>query len=141
MSYLDMITDSALSEHLLKLEEAMTKPDIRKCPNKLSRLLADDFREFGSSERTFDKRQIIEALMNQPLLQLWLDEFQVMQSASDVALVTYGGNCKFPGSNQVSHSLRSSIWRNRNGRWEVAFHRGTPTQETKAGHSHHATLQ
>jgi hypothetical protein len=136
-----MSTDLALSEHLRKLEEAMTRPDIRQCPDELSRLLADDFREFGSSGRTFDKRQIIEALKNQAPVQLWLDEFQVMQLAPDVALVTYHGHCKIAGSDQVSHSLRSSIWRNRNGRWEVVFHQGTPTQETKAGHSRHASIQ
>lgn len=136
-----MSTDPRLSEHLRRLEEAMTKLEIRQSPNELSRLLADDFREFGSSGRTFDKRQIIEALKNQPPVQLWLDEFQVMQLAPDVALVTYRGHCKFPGSDQVSHSLRSSIWRNRNGRWEVAFHQGTPTQESKAGHSRRAPLQ
>jgi hypothetical protein len=125
-----MSNDPVLSEHLRKLEEAMMKPDIRQCPDALSRLLADDFREFGSSGRTFDKRQIIEALKNQPPVQLWLDEFQVMQLAPDAALVTYRGHSKFPGSDQVSHSLRSSIWRNRNGRWEVVFHQGTPSLQT-----------
>jgi hypothetical protein len=40
----NMNTAPGLSDHLRELEAAMTKPDIRQCPNELSRLLADDFR-------------------------------------------------------------------------------------------------
>jgi len=123
-----MSIDPALSEHLCKLEELMAKPEVRRSPEELARLLAEDFREFGSSGRVFDKGQIIDALQNQPPVQLWLDEFHVESLAPDVALVTYRGNCRFSGSDQVSHSLRSSIWRNRDGRWEVVFHQGTPSQ-------------
>jgi hypothetical protein len=127
-----MNPDPALAEHLRKLEESMTKPEVRRSPEELAQLLANDFREFGSSGRVFDKRQIIEALQNQPAIQLWLDEFQVKWLAPDVALVTYRGNCRFPDSDKVSHSLRSSIWRNRDGRWEVVFHQGTSAQGVKA---------
>ena len=72
-----MNANPALSEHLRKLEESMARPEIRRSPEDLARLLADDFREFGGSGRVFDKRQIIDALQNQPPVQLWLDEFQV----------------------------------------------------------------
>jgi hypothetical protein len=122
-----MNAEPALTEHLRRLEESMTKPEIRRSPQELGRLLADDFREFGGSGRVFDKGQIIEALQNQPPVQLWLDEFQALCLAADVALVTYRGNCKFPESDKVSRSLRSSIWKNRNGRWQVVFHQGTPS--------------
>ena len=124
-----MIADPALTEHLRKLEELMTKPEIRRSSEELAQLLADDFREFGGSGRVFDKGQIIDALQNQPALQLWLDEFQVQCLAPDVALVTYRGSCKYPDSDKVSRSLRSSVWRNRNGRWEVLFHQGTPSDQ------------
>ena len=126
-----MNADPVLTEHLRKLEESLTKPETRRSAEELGRLLADDFREFGGSGRVFDKRQIIDALQNQPAVQLWLDDFQVRCLAPDVVLVTYRGNCRFPASDKVSHSLRSSIWRNRDGRWEVVFHQGTPSaQET-----------
>ena len=125
-----MNANPALSEHLRELEESMTKPEIRRSPQELARLLADDFREFGGSGRVFDKGQIIEALQNQPRVQLWLDEFQVKCLAPDLALVTYRGNCRVLETDTVSHSLRSSIWRNRNGRWEVVFHQGTPSGQT-----------
>jgi hypothetical protein len=127
-----MSIDQTLTEHLRKLEESMAKAEIRRSPEELARLLADDFREFGGSGRAFDKGQIIDALQNQPPVQLWLDEFQVKSLAPDVALVTYRGHCRFSESDKVSHSLRSSIWRNRDGRWEVVFHQGTPSLEVMA---------
>jgi hypothetical protein len=127
-----MNADPVLTEHLRTLEESLTNPETRRSPEKLAGLLADDFRDFGGSGRIFNKEQIIEALQHQPPVQLWLDEFQVRCLAADVALVTYRGNCRFPASEKVSHSLRSSIWRNRHGRWEVVFHQGTPAaQEVK----------
>jgi hypothetical protein len=128
-----MNIDPTLREHLRGLEELMTKPEIRQCPDELARLLADDFREFGASGRVFDRGQIMDALKNQPPAQLWLGEFQVDSLAPDLALVTYRGYCRFPESEKVSHSLRSSIWRNRNGRWEVVFHQGTPSCQAMEG--------
>ena len=124
-----MNTDPGLSEHLRKLEASMAEPEVRRSPEQLGRLLADDFREFGGSGRVFNKEQIIEALQNQPLLELWLDEFQVKCLSADLALVTYRGHYKFPDAEKVSHSLRSSIWRKRDGRWEVVFHQGTPVAD------------
>ena len=109
---------------------SMTKSEIRRSPQELVRLLADDFNEFGGSGRVFNKGQVIDALQNQPPVQNWLDEFQVKCLSPDVALVTYRGHCKFPRKKRVSHSLRSSIWRNRDGRWEVVFHQGTPVVQT-----------
>ena len=124
-----MNAEPALREHLRTLEESLAKPEIRHSPEQLARLLADDFQEFGGSGRVFDKGQIIDVLQSQPAVQIWLDEFLVKCLAPDVALVTYRGNCRFPGSDSVSHSLRSSIWRNRDGRWEVVFHQGTPSDQ------------
>ncbi len=131
-----MNADPVLTEHLRKLEEALTKPENRRSPEKLAGLLADDFREFGGSGRIFDKKQIIDALQQQPPVEIWLDEFQVKCLAADVALVTYRGNYRLASSEKVSRSLRSSIWRYRDGRWEVVFHQGTPSaQEVKTGGS------
>lgn len=122
-----MSPDLELHTQLRTLEELMTKPEIRRSADELSRLLADDFREFGGSGRIFDKPQIIAALKNQPAFELWLEDFQVVPLAADLALVTYLGNCRFPDSCKVLRSLRSSIWRKRDGRWEVLFHQGTPS--------------
>jgi hypothetical protein len=54
---------SATEVALLRgLEEELLKPEVRRSADRLSHLLADEFVEFGSSGRIFDKRQIIESL-------------------------------------------------------------------------------
>ena len=128
-----MNIERSLTEHLRQLEELLTQPAIRRSAQKLNELLADDFREFGGSGRIFDKQQIIDALQPQPPCELWLEDFQATGLAPDVVLVTYRGNCRFADSEKVSRSLRSSIWRNQNGRWKVVFHQGTPSGETNQG--------
>ncbi len=128
-----MNLEKSLIEHLRQLEERLTQPDIRRSAQELDQLLADDFREFGGSGRSFDKPQIIAALKTQPPCSIWLEEFQATGLAPDVVLVTYRGNCRFANSEKISSSLRSSIWRHLNGRWQVVFHQGTPTAESISG--------
>jgi hypothetical protein len=129
----NMNIDRSLTDHLRQLEELLMQPPIRRSATELNQLLADDFREFGGSGRVFDKQQIIDALNTQPPCQLWLEEFQVTSLAPDVVLVTYRENGRFVDSEKVLHSLRSSIWRNENGRWKVMFHQGTPSGESLQG--------
>ena len=126
-----MNDDYSLIEELRELEELLAKPDIRRSPNELSRLIADDFREFGSSGRIFDKAQIIAALQQQPPCELVLCDFQSVRLAADVVLVTYRGKVQFSGTSAAAESLRSSIWMRRRGRWQVVFHQGTPSDEAE----------
>lgn len=118
-----------LVTHLRELEEQLARPEVRSDPELLSKLLADDFREFGGSGRVFSKAQIIAALQSQPPLRIWLEEFHAISLAPDLALVTYRGNCQFHNSDTVLRSLRSSVWRFRDGRWQILFHQGTPTSD------------
>ena len=121
-----MHTDPALVVHLRQLEESLTRPDIRHSPESLAGLLAEDFREFGSSGRIFDRQRIIEALQGQPEMHIEVVDFEVQCLARDLALATYRGKVVLPASNTRLNSLRSSIWRRRDDRWEVVFHQGTP---------------
>jgi hypothetical protein len=45
-----------------KLEERLLRPDVRSSAEQLDKLLADEFIEFGSSGRVFNKEQIIGTL-------------------------------------------------------------------------------
>ena len=111
----------------------MTQEEVRRSPDELKQLLADDFREFGGSGRVFDKQQIIAGLQTQAPCQLWLEDFQATPLAPDVVLVTYRGNCKLADSEGVTRSLRSSIWKRRKGIWQVVFHQGTPSGSASIG--------
>jgi len=93
----------------------------------MRRLLADSFREFGSSGREYDKKEIIAALRVEPSCQLSLQDFRTVPLSQEVVLVTYRATRRSADSGNVSHSLRCSIWKRQNGIWQVVFHQGTPS--------------
>jgi hypothetical protein len=114
---------------LRSLEEQLLQPDIRSSPSHVANLLADDVLEFGSSGRSFDKAQIIAGLVDEqrrgPPAVRTARDFKVRKLAEGVALVTY--RVVRRGLDGVEfHSLRSSIWKVLDGRWQMAFHQGTP---------------
>ncbi len=117
-----------LEESLFReLEEHLLQPDFRKSAKDIMDLLADEFIEFGSSGRVFNKQQIIESLQNQPiqpLAQRLITEFKTLVLATGVVLVTYRI------VEQPVHSLRSSIWKLNNDRWKIIFHQGTLVRES-----------
>ena len=116
-----------IADHLKSLEETLLDPAVRKNSEQVSDLLADDFLEFGSSGRTFDKASILEDLRNEPPHQTArLSDFAIRPLAPEVILVTYR-TTRLDSSGQIIHQTqRSSIWINRNGKWQITFHQGTP---------------
>jgi hypothetical protein len=108
------------------LEEDLLKPEVRRSAERVNNLLADDFIEFGSSGRIFDKRGIIEALqldtLDRPSISV--DHFPVRRLAPDVMLVTYRAD----SPDLPEPRLRSSIWKLIDGRWQMVFHQGTPSR-------------
>jgi hypothetical protein len=105
------ITGQRISE-FFELETALHKKNVRNSPEAVTELLADEFIEFGSSGRIFDKTTIIEMLKNEVVdLQVTVANFGVRELTPGVALVTYHTN----------HALRSSIWQLMDGRWQMVF--------------------
>lgn len=121
-----------LEESLLReLEERLLQPDVRKSAKDVMDLLADEFIEFGSSGRVFDKQQIINSLQNESiesLTQRSITEFKTLVLAAGVVLVTYRIVRHLSGEQPV-HWLRSSIWKLNNGQWKMIFHQGTLVRE------------
>jgi hypothetical protein len=116
-----------IADHLKALEESLLDPTNRRNSALVSNLLADDFLEFGSSGRIFDKVSILEDLRNEPPHQTArLSDFAIRPLAPEVVLVTYR-TTRQDSSGQIIHQAhRSSIWINRNGTWQITFHQGTP---------------
>ena len=52
----------SLEERILALERKLLDPDVRASSQELDRLIADDFVEFGSSGRIWNKRDVLSAL-------------------------------------------------------------------------------
>ncbi len=115
---------SRLGEQIQALESQLLEPEIRGAPQRLDELLADDFLEFGSSGRVFNKNQILAALKNERDVKLSLKEFCARPLGSDALLATYRIVARL-SDNSTRSSLRSSVWIRRSGRWQVLFHQGT----------------
>jgi hypothetical protein len=117
------MTADNVATHLQQLEEELLRPDVRRDAERIAALIADEFREFGTSGRIFDRTAIITELLNESPADLSLTSFLCQQLAPDVALVTY--RSQRADAAGTRHALRSSVWVNRDGRWQILFHQGT----------------
>lgn len=100
-------------------EEQLLQPQVRTSPESLAALLADEFIEIGSSGRVYNKQQIIDLLRHEggqgspPTVC----DFSARRLAAEVILVTY--------RIVESPTIRSSVWKLIDGRWQMVFHQGT----------------
>ncbi|WP_075619529.1 DUF4440 domain-containing protein [Paenisporosarcina indica] len=110
----------SLKEQLYQLEEKLLTPKIRTSQNELNQLLADDFFEFGSSGRVLYKDVMIgeEGI---GVVKMTLSDFDIHPLSEGIVLATY----RIFNENKNQHTLRSSIWKLINGRWQMMFHQGT----------------
>ena len=105
----------------------MLLPAIRRNARTLGEILDADFREIGASGRIHDKASVIEALQQDPATEMTLSDFQTLQLTKDVILATY--RVQRDGRT----SLRSSVWRQRKGRWLLVSHQATPVADAAHG--------
>ena len=112
------------------LEERLANPGPGESRESLAPLFATGFREFGSSGRVFDAATVLGALggvaQRPSRAPISLEGFRMERVAPNVILATYLAHVP-PGPGWKPPTLRSSLWRKRDGRWQIAFHQGTPT--------------
>ena len=118
-------------EEVRRLEERLLDPGFRRSVQEVSALLADAFQEFGASGRRYDKQQILAALAQEQGFSAHLSGFTVREFAPGCLLATYRVLIHRPGA-EPQHSLRSSLWVHREGRWQMLFHQATAVAETRA---------
>ena len=121
-----MTEEQQIITHLISQEEKLLNPSVRKSVEEVTQLLADDYREFGSSGKVYNKKDTIEALHKETTGQISTHDFKVNLLAPEVALVTYTA-VKRDNANNETTSLRSSLWKKTGERWQIVFHQGTPT--------------
>jgi hypothetical protein len=114
---------------ILALEQSHLAPENRASPEALTRLLAEDFVEFGSSGRVYDRRQIIEGLQAETGISFAMSDFRVRELEPGVVLATYQVARTSTADGRRLRSLRSSIWKKSGGAWRMVFHQRTPTQD------------
>lgn len=110
-----------LKEHLQQLEESHTGMEVRMSREKLDEILADDFFEIGSSGFMYDKKECLETGV--VLTEMKLHNYEIYPLAHDVVLATYF----LVDTTRERNTLRSSIWKFIDGKWQLYFHQGTTT--------------
>lgn len=114
-----------IEQHLKELELELLRPDVRRSPELLSSLLAEDFREFGSSGRIFGRNEIVQVLQTESLSQFSISEFRAKIVGDGIALVTYRVTQRRESDTSETVSLRSSLWVRQDSQWHMLFHQGT----------------
>ncbi|MCW8276549.1 nuclear transport factor 2 family protein [Pseudomonas sp. PCH199] len=114
-----------LSPTLLKLEQRLLSQATRCDAEEISRLLADDFIEFGASGGIWTKSEVVEQLPHEAFTQRTISEFIAKHLSEHTVLVTYRCHATANGQRCSANSLRSSIWRRQGEQWQMVFHQGT----------------
>jgi len=130
-----MSADVSIEAHLRTLEEELLQVDVRKSATRLEALLAEGFIEFGSSGQVFDKQDIIDSLRSESPARRSLTDFKALPLGPGAVLTTYRVVRYGAPGEQSIHSLRSSVWRLLDGRWQMVFHQGTTLEGSGGPHA------
>ena len=114
-----------LAAQLQALEAALQSQAVRADSARLAALLADEFVEFGSSGMLWTRAATLADLPAEDFCPRSISDFHARLLADDVAFVTYRSQRHASGTRPASASLRSSLWKWRDGRWQMTFHQGT----------------
>ncbi len=112
------------------LEFQLLDPAIRRSPEALMGLLADDFIELGQSGVVYGRAEVVRCLaaeLNDESSKLETCGHELRELSVGVFLLTYRSIRTRTGAADL-HTLRSSVWKLINGSWRMVFHQGTPTQ-------------
>jgi hypothetical protein len=124
----EALAGEALTRELLTLEVALAGRDFAALLDGPEALLDDGFFEFGASGRRWDRAATIDMLRDAPRSEVVIEDFAVELLAEAVALATYRLRPAHRDS-QGRRSLRSSVWMQRESRWQMRFHHGSLTAD------------
>jgi hypothetical protein len=117
---------NSLQSTIREIEERLMAPQVRTDQSLVAPLLADDFVEFGSSGRVYDKEAVLSALAADRSIAPRIVDFSVKLLAPGTVLATYRTVRSDAGTEGHQQALRSSVWRELNGQWQLLFHQATP---------------
>lgn len=113
-----------LTKAIYDLEVSLLTPKVRSSFNELNALLADDFREFGSSGLVYTKQNILERLPKEDGETIYnVSDFEITELTSDIVMANFKTE-RIKDGKQVN-SLRTSLWRRYGDTWQMFFHQGT----------------
>jgi hypothetical protein len=117
-----------LLEELIRLETELHKHQTRCNRQRMEQLLHPQFMEFGRFGERYSREEVLnEFRVGEILPPIHAENFEVMELAEGVALLTYvSAHVNYEGKLH-RHSVRSSIWIKTDAGWQMRFHQGTPT--------------
>lgn len=116
----------SIKEKIYNLEISLIDIDFIKDIENIKLIIADDFTEFGSSGSVYSKNDLLEILPKIESLSISILDFNIMNLTKNSILATYISK----DNDSNTEVLRSSIWIERNGNWQIVFHQGTPINKT-----------
>lgn len=112
---------------IYELETSLLKPEVRSSLEKLDELLAEDFKEFGSSGSVYTKQDVLTRLPSSTNSDRYIvSDFSIKLLSPDIVMANFKTE-KIINDTQKVFSLRTSLWRKENGTWKMFFHQGTLT--------------
>ncbi|MFC3034773.1 DUF4440 domain-containing protein [Pseudoalteromonas fenneropenaei] len=115
-----------LLTHLIELERQLLEPEIRSSVEALSALLDDEFYEISANGLAFNKHHVLTRLPKERVPQFYNQQFTGRMVAEEVAQVSYRAAYRASARAEFHFSMRMSLWRFKEGRWQLYFHQGTP---------------
>ncbi|MEN9649457.1 MAG: hypothetical protein RL094_424 [Candidatus Parcubacteria bacterium] len=116
-----------LKDTLYQLELSLVNQDNRSSAEKLNKLLADDFIEYGSSGLIYNKEITINSLTSAPSPTYKIYDFEIISLSETFAQTRFKTDrINLDGTRLTS--LRSSIWKKTGNDWQMYFHQGTPVK-------------
>ncbi|RUR14223.1 GNAT family N-acetyltransferase [Legionella sp. km772] len=106
-----------LPKSIEALERSLLDSSVRQSTEQLNKLIADDFLEFGSSGKVYNKHDCIKP--DEYPRKFVVSDFKIKELSKDVTLATY------KTTEDGIASLRSSIWQRYGDEWKMIFHQGT----------------
>lgn len=113
-----------IKEHIKELEERLLHSDVKGNPEILNELIGEDFEEIGSNGKVSSREEVIEWMINKDKNIKWsLNDFRIRKLTPELVIAIYTAS----KNDQVNSngSIRSSIWKNCDGKWKMIFHQGT----------------
>lgn len=128
-----MMEINQIKMQIYQLESDLLTGEVRESAAKTEARLSEDFIEFTSSGTVYHytKGDVFINEKNNPELRWDILEFDIIKLSEDCFLAMYKLIKKDEKDENRKCSLRSSIWKNKNGQLKMIFHQGTPIPAEK----------
>lgn len=115
-----------IKSYLYELENKLLQTSTNQLLQEITDIFSEDFIEFGSSGSIYNKKQVIVYLQQISTYKTSIENFDINILTENVVLVTYKAE-KFDNyKGERIKSLRSSLWKFSDNKWQIVFHQGTP---------------